>query len=150
MVTSISGFNSSINAVGMQGMQRGASALTDDQKQQVTDILSQYDPENMTADDAKAIFDSFREAGIQPGAGLKETVEAAGFDLEQFKPEKGEGTPPPPPPSNELDVEQLQSLQTILGQYDLSNLSDDEEQTLMSSLQQAGFMGTGVLVDKKS
>jgi hypothetical protein len=47
-------------------------------------------------------------------------------------------------------VEQLQSLQTILSQYDLSNLSDDEEQTLMSSLQQAGFMGTGVLVDKKS
>lgn len=152
MVDSISSF-SSISSMGMQP--RTASALTDEQKATVTSILSEYDPENVTEEDAKSIFEAFKEAGIQPGAGLKETVEAAGFDMDSLRPAKPDGMqgPPPPPPSDstsELDVEQLQSIQEILNQYDLTNLSEDDEESLVSSLNQAGFMGTGVLVDKKS
>ena len=67
-------------------------ALTDVQKAKMLDILSKYDGDNLTDNDAQAIFEEMRKADIHPGPGFKETVEEAGFELEQFKP-KG---PPPP------------------------------------------------------
>lgn len=145
---SISGLGSfQAMQTNMMGMRRDV-ALTDDQKSTVNDILSNYDAENLTADDTQAIFDAFREAGIQPGDSLKETVEAAGFDLEQFKPEGPQGPPPPPPSqtsSSKVNVSSLQTLQTILSQYDLSNLSAEDEQSLISQFQDAGLMNPGNL-----
>ena len=144
---SISGLGSmSTMHMQMGGMRRQNVELTDDQKSTIEDILSKYDAENLTTDDAQAIFDEMRDAGISPGSAMKEAVEEAGFDLEPFKPEGG---PPPPPPSGGmnqgLDVESLQSLQNILNQFDLSNLSSEDEESLFSQIQQAGFMTPGNL-----
>jgi hypothetical protein len=148
-MTSISGLGSlQLMQMGMTGSRKEV-ALTDDQKSTVEDILSQYDPENMTEEDAQEIFDAFREAGIEPGESLKETVEAAGFDLEAFKPEGPQGPPPPPPStsssSQKISASSLQSLQTILNQYDLSNLSAEDEESLISQFQEAGLLNTGSL-----
>ena len=145
---SISGLGAmSTMQMQMGGMRRQQNvALTDEQKSTIQDILSKYDAENLTEEDAQAIFEEMREAGIPPGPGMKEAVEEAGFDLEPFKPE---GPPPPPPPqggmNQELDVESLQSLQNILNQFDLSNLSAEDEESLFSQIQQAGFMTPGNL-----
>jgi hypothetical protein len=148
------GFMNSISGLGamstmqmqMGGMRRQNVELTEDQKSTIEDILSQYDSSNLTEEDAKSIFDAFRDAGIPPGSAMKEAVEEAGFDLEKFKPQGG---PPPPPPSGgmnqELNVESLQSLQTILNQFDLTNLSAEDEDSLFSQIQQAGFMTPGNL-----
>lgn len=142
---------SGLGAMSTMQMQMGSMrrqqnvALTDEQKSTVQDILSKYDAENLTADDAKAIFEEMREAGIPPGPGTKEAVEEAGFDLEPIKPK---GTPPPTPQggmNQELDVESLQSLQTILNQFDLSNLSAEDEESLFTQIQSAGFMTPGNL-----
>jgi len=78
---------------GMQGMQgmggmggmRPEQALTDDQKTEAQSILSQYDAENITEEDAQSIFDQFREAGIQPGKDLDEVIEEAGFDSNELR-----------------------------------------------------------------
>ena len=65
--------------------------LTDAQVLQVKSILSKYDAATLTADQAKAIHESFRQAGIHCGAAVNAAVKAAGFD-----PEKLRDLAPPP------------------------------------------------------
>jgi hypothetical protein len=57
-----------------------ATRLTDEQKAVVASILSQYDASSLTAENAKAINNAFRKAGIRNGPDLREAVKAAGFD----------------------------------------------------------------------
>lgn len=152
MVDSIQGFGT----MGIDTSFRPRfQSLTDDQKSQVDSILSQYDKDNLTSEDAKSIFNAFKEAGIG-GPGLRETIEAAGFDAEELrsmagfegKPPQGGGRPPAPQQSSQnVNLSALQSLQTILSQYDLSSLSSDQETDLMGQLQEAGLMKSGNLID---
>lgn len=151
MVSSIQGINSMMGG----GMMQKASELTDDQKKMIEEILSQYDPENVSEDDAKAIFQAFKDAGIPPAKGMKEAIEAAGFDAEELRSMgmPGQMPPPPPPPSsksNGVDSSALQSLQELLSQYDLSNLSDTDKSSISSALQALGFMYPGSVVDTTS
>ena len=64
---------------------RQSEALTDSQKQQVKGILSKYDANTLTADQAKAIHDAFRQAGIHGGPAMNEAVKAAGFDPDTLR-----------------------------------------------------------------
>jgi hypothetical protein len=140
------------------GMSTKPQALTDDEKSKIKSILSNYDPDNVTAEDAKSIFDAFREAGIRPGPGMKEAIDDAGFDAEELRSlARPDDAPPPPPPQSHrqgskasgsgIDISVLQNLQSILGQYDLSNLSSDQENQLVSQLNQAGLIKSGYIID---
>ncbi len=153
MVSQIQGMGSMMGT----GMQFRAESLTEDQKGQIQSILSQYDPEKVSTEDAKSIFQAFREAGIKPSAGMKETIEAAGFDAEDLRAKGRPSGPPPPPPqgkgnssSSGINVKALQSLQEILSQYNLSDLSEEDESGLLSDLQTQGFMNPGIMIDLKS
>ncbi len=154
MVDSISGLGS---MSGMMSSMQSAT-LTDDQKSTISDILSQYDPDNITADDAKSIFEQFRDAGIRPSKGMKEAITDAGFDADELRslgmpdqPPQGAGGPPPSSSSSSsssgVNVSALQSLQSILDQYDLSSLSSDQETNLISQLTNAGLMQSGNMID---
>jgi hypothetical protein len=132
------------------------SELTDDQLEQIQSILSDYDPSSITEKDAKAIFQAFHDAGIEPGKGMKEAIEAAGFDAEELR---TLGMPDDQPKMDEIsstnsqigfNLSSLQSLQSILTQYDLNNLSNDQEKSLFSSLLTAGLLTPGSMVDMKS
>ncbi len=70
---------------------RTAEVLSDAQKQQVKAILSGYDPATLTADQAKAIHQAFRQAGLRGGPAMADTIKAAGFD-----PNKLRDLAPPP------------------------------------------------------
>ena len=131
-----------------------ASELTDDQKSTVASILSNYDADNITAADAKTIFQKFQDAGITPQKGLKEAIEAAGFDAEAIR------SLAMPNDNNletsfwasqnsaqEVSTTALQSLQTILSQYDFTNLSSDQEKNLLSQLNSAGLLQSGNLLN---
>jgi hypothetical protein len=61
-----------------------APALTEEQKTYVTDILSAYDPENLTTSDIKSIMEQFREANIRPASDLADTIETAGFNADNI------------------------------------------------------------------
>lgn len=94
MVDQIQGMGSMMGA----GMSFKTGLLTADQKSQIKSILSQYDPDKVTREDAKSIFQAFKEAGIKPSPGMKEAIEEAGFDAEDMRAKgKPEGPPPPPP-----------------------------------------------------
>ena len=71
-----------------QGM---SETLTDAQKEQVKAILSKYNASTLTADQAKAIHEAFRQAGLRGGPAMGDTLKAAGFD-----PDKLRDLAPPP------------------------------------------------------
>ena len=153
MVSQIQGMGSMMGG----GMQFKMGALSEDQKSQVQTILAQYDPDNVSSEDAKSIFQAFREAGIKPGAGMKETIEAAGFDAEDLRAKGRPDGPPPPPPqgkgngsSTGINLKALQSLQEILSQYNLADMSEDDQSGLLGQLQSQGFMNPGIMIDLKS
>lgn len=54
--------------------------ISNDLTARVAQILSNYDSANLTAADAKAINNAFREAGVRRGPGQKAAIKAAGFD----------------------------------------------------------------------
>ena len=156
MVDSIQGYGS----VNGMGSFPPSYSLTDDQKQEVQDILSQYDSSNLTADDAKSIMKAFKEDGIKPGSDLRDAITSAGFDAKQLfslgRPKGGHHMPPPSDAtsgssstsdSSGVNLTALQSLQSILDQYDLSNLSSDQENDLLSKLTSTGLMQTGNMID---
>jgi hypothetical protein len=74
-----------------QHQKNNPQSLTAEQAVLVKTILSQYNASTLTADEAKAIHEKFREAGIQGGPGTKDAIIAAGFD-----PEKLRALAPPP------------------------------------------------------
>jgi hypothetical protein len=133
-------------------------SLTDEQKNTVKDILSNYDTANLTAADAKNIFKSLKEAGIR-GGGVREAISETGIDADQLWSLAHDGQKPPqgPPPmggpggqgggSAKIDAAALESLQSILNQFDLSNLSDDQEKDLFSQLSKTGLLKSGSVLD---
>lgn len=151
MIDQISG---SMSMSGMSTM-FSAKTLTDEQKTKIEEILSNYDADSITEEDAQAIFEAFKEAGITPCAGMKEAIEAAGFDAEELRTLAGENQAPPPPPpasgaqSTSLNQSALQSLQTILNDFDLTELSEEEQSELLTRLQEAGLLQytSGLTID---
>jgi hypothetical protein len=157
MSNSISGIGSmmqmsQMNQIG-QMRPKGERTLTADQKTKVQDILSKYDSSNLTETDAKAMFKSFEEAGIK-GPGLRDAIQQAGFDADkvfslshdgQQPPQGGPGGPGGMMGGGSLNVSALQNLQSILSQYDLSNLSSDQQTELTQKLSQAGLNQSGSL-----
>lgn len=89
-------FSSAVMA-GEDRRPSGGAQLTDDQKAQVAAILSQYDASSLAAEDARAINNAFREAGIRRGEDQKEAIQAAGFDPETIR----SLNPPPERPGTE-------------------------------------------------
>jgi hypothetical protein len=138
----------------MQGIGRGRQslALSDDQKSLVQSILDKYDPKNLLASDANAIFKEFQDAGITPGKGLKEAIDAAGFNSEKLI---SLAMPQDNKKENMFWVMQnsaqsinmfsLQSLKSILNQYDFTNISSDQETSLFSQLMDTGLLKGGSL-----
>jgi Spy/CpxP family protein refolding chaperone len=90
-----------------EGRPGRSETLTDAQKEQVKTILSKYDAASLTAEDARAIHEAFRQAGLRGGPAMGAAIKAAGFDPERLR----ELAPPPGqsgggdrrPPSRELD-----------------------------------------------
>ncbi|MCJ7532615.1 MAG: hypothetical protein MUO64_16500 [Anaerolineales bacterium] len=136
--------------------------LTDEQKSQVQSILSQYDPSKVSAEDAKNIFKAFRQADIRPGPDLKNAISAAGFDAGNLRslarPEGHHGHGyghrhgAASVSGNGVNMSTLQSLQSILNQYDLSNMSPDQEKEILSKLNDAGLrgIGSGFVINKSA
>ncbi|MEI6173630.1 MAG: hypothetical protein WCR01_07735 [Bacteroidota bacterium] len=72
-----------------------SQALTPQQTATIKTILSRYNASKLTAADAKAIHEKFRQAGIHAGPETRDAITAAGFD-----PEKLRTLDPPKSPDN--------------------------------------------------
>jgi hypothetical protein len=144
---------SSIQSSGVASLMRPMGPppeLSDDQKAQVQTILSKYDKSNISTDDAKAIFQAFKDAGIK-GPGLKQAIEEAGFNPEDLRTKaKPDWIPSPPSETSSnpgINLSALQSLQKILSQFDLGKLSSDQQTDLFSKLTQSGLLQSGNIIN---
>jgi hypothetical protein len=135
------------------------NSLSDDQKSSIADILSKYDPENLSEEDVEAIKDELKEAGVRPSAELKAAIEEAGFDAEAFRPSgpppggpgQAGGPPPGPPPggeSEEASEETLKTIASIFEEYDLENLNEDDLDEIQQRLQEARISLPGAVINQ--
>jgi len=128
---------------GFGGGKPPPQPLSDEQKSLVEETLANYDAENLTEEDALAIVDAFKEAGIKPGRELAELTSELGFDAREIgdlagvEPPKGPPPPPPPGEDQSLNTEDLSTLQSIIDDYDLNDLSEEEEEEIISQLEDA-------------
>jgi Spy/CpxP family protein refolding chaperone len=59
--------------------------LTDQQQVTVKSILSKYDKSSLTAEQARAIHEEFRAAGLRAGPAMADVISEAGFDPEVLR-----------------------------------------------------------------
>lgn len=71
--------------------QETMETITDAQKEKLKTILSNYDSQSLTAKDAKAIHEAFRETGLRAGPATADAMREIGFD-----PDKLRDLAPPP------------------------------------------------------
>lgn len=137
---------SSIGAgnAGFGGGRPPSQPLSDEQKSLVEETLSNYDAENLSEDDAKAIVETFKEAGIKPGKELADLTSELGFDAKEIGDLAGLEPPQGPPPAQpggedeqSLNTEDLSTLQSIIDDYDLNDLSEEEEEEILNQLEDA-------------
>lgn len=136
MISSIS----SSSGIQYQLQMNSNVKLTDEQKKQVNDIISQYDPENMSQDDVKSMFDEIKKLGIGPSEDLKSILDTAGFK----PPEKPQG----PPPENNVSSNQSQQMLEILEKVKSGEITEDDIDSFIKSLQESGQLTQGNLVNK--
>lgn len=72
-------------ALAQQDNGRRDEPLTPEQEAIVQEILSQYNPSALTAEDAQAIHEAFRQAGLRGGPAMRKIVEQSGFDFDQLR-----------------------------------------------------------------
>jgi hypothetical protein len=65
--------------------QQKQQSLTPQQAATIKTILSKYNASKLTAADAKAIHEKFRQAGIHAGPESRDAIIAAGFDPEKLR-----------------------------------------------------------------
>lgn len=83
-----------------------SQGVTSDQSTRIKKILSAYNASKLTTEEARAIQNQFREAGIHAGPGNNEAIRSLGFDPEKLRnlappPESGKTERPNPPPLQE-------------------------------------------------
>jgi hypothetical protein len=95
-----------------QTSQGNTQTLTPAQVSAIKTILSKYNASKLTAADARAIHEKFREAGLHAGPETRDAIVAAGFDPEKLRtldPPKNPGNQAnPAPPSTEERLKTLQ------------------------------------------
>ncbi|MBW8190175.1 hypothetical protein K0504_03925 [Neiella marina] len=152
-MTSIQGSMSNMMPPPPKG--QNSTTLTEEQSQLITETLEQYDADNLTEADAKAIVETFSEAGIQPSEAFAAQLDELGFDAKAIGDSAGMDGPPPPPPPGEqvaslsITEEMLSELNTLLNEMSEGNLSDDEQANTLSRIKDIFEQGMpeGGLVD---
>jgi hypothetical protein len=64
----------------VQNNAQQSSKLTEQQGQKLTELLTNYDADNLSENDAKEIVSQIKELGIKPGSGLASALETSGID----------------------------------------------------------------------
>lgn len=117
--------------------------LTEDQKQQLEEILAKYDPENITEEQTKSLFEELKSSGIRPSKEVKEIIDATGFK----PPQRPEG--PPPEEMSGMNQNLPDYLMDFLEKQKTGNVTESDLNALIQELQNNGEINQGVLIDKK-
>jgi hypothetical protein len=128
--------------------QNRAPQLTNQQEEQVSEILSRYDPAKLASGDYASIIEELRTAGLPPTREVRSMIEEAGFDVEAME-------PPSPPPQERSSTQprdtgaanSIDGLRELLERYETGSLSAEEETELISGLLSFGLLQSGLRLD---
>jgi len=156
------------NTASFSSTQSGSQLSISDAKK-LQEILSNYDSENMDESSLAKLKSELKSANFTPSKSLGDVIKSAGFDPGALRPEDESGTqqtgapkgnrPPPPPKSGEaegnsvsasgntLNESLLQPLSEILQNFDLNNLSEDDQQSIIEQLQAKGILQSGLMIN---
>ncbi len=120
-------------------IQTNKPAMSAEQRETAAELLSNFDAETLSTDDAVYIVTALADAGIGPGKELAELMKDNGFDAHSIGEAAGaqsDRMPPPPSPAGEAQsAEILTYLEEILAEYDSSKLSDTDKESILSAVQ---------------
>jgi hypothetical protein len=164
MISSIGSYNTS----QYMSLTSFNTEMTDEQKTTLQDILSKYDSSTITEDGMKSLMDEIKSAGITPSKDLKDTVEAAGFNMKPpagGPPPMGGGAPPSgmsgmsstssTSSTDETDETDSSSyleelMNNLMEQLQSGKTTETEVTNVIKSLQEAGMLSQGMFVDTKA
>jgi hypothetical protein len=150
------------------GVSLGARSLSETQKQGLDDLLSSYDAETLSDDDAKSLVEGIKDLDIQPGSALSGALGAAGFDARALAtqagiagerggpgraegPGGGGGGPGGAQGAKGPDSAAVQTLQSVLEQLEQSASETDSDEEfgalLTQALQEAGLDPSQSILD---
>ena len=125
----------------------GTQRLTEEQKTQLQDIISKYDPNTMTQEDHMTMRQELKDAGIRPSRELRQTLSAEGFTPSSGQrptsPEGVEGRP-----NRGSRPEEAEFLADYLEKLTSGEATEEDEQTLLESVQSQGTIQQGLVVDE--
>ena len=140
----IDGISNGFQAMGANNQAAQRTQLSDDQKTQLLDILSKYDPESMTDADKSSLMEDLKSSGIRPSETVHGIIESAGFEVEeppQGPPPGGKQGPPPPKPD---------FVNEAVSKYENGGLSDEDLEELIAQLKDWNEPPQGILLDQTS
>lgn len=133
--------------MGMMQQPRENYKMSDEEKTQVKSLLEQYDTENMTEEDTQSLFEEIKSLGVKPGEDLKTMMEDAG--VKPPKPPQGGGKPPQGGSSKEVSTKDNMPsyLSEFVSKAQSGDISDDDLNTILNTLQQNGYGTNGNIFD---
>ena len=146
---------------------QGAKSLSDTQKQGLEEVLANYDPKNLSDDDAKSLVAQIKDVGLQPGRGLSEALGSVGIDARGLAQQAGLGDQGGPgggkggpggvggpgggPGAKGPDSAAVQTLQSVVEQLKASMSDGDSEEDfaalLLQKLEEAGLDTSEPILD---
>ncbi|MGB5792708.1 hypothetical protein [Poseidonibacter sp.] len=103
------------------GPSRSSPSLSNEDQETISSILENYDPNNLSPNDASNIIQGFQEAGIAPSREFGTQLEALGFDPQELinlVGSKRDHNNMPPPPSKEEEESVSELLDILLNPKD--------------------------------
>lgn len=122
--------------------------LTVDQKTTLNEIISKYDPQNMTEETTKQMMEEIKEAGITPNKEFGEIMDKAGFKRPE-PPHQGQMPPKGEIPhfNNKNSVEIFLS---FMSKYESDTATKEDFEMMIQQLSANGEDLQGIFIDKKS
>ncbi|WP_028862546.1 hypothetical protein [Psychromonas aquimarina] len=145
----------SINSIsgGLQqpSIQINKPTMSAEQRETAVELLSNFDADALSTDDAVTIAAGLAEAGISPGKELAELMKNNGFDAQSIGETAGADSRPmpPQPPAGEMpQAEMFSYLEEILAEYDSSQLSDSDKDSILAAVQSKfGLSSSDSIID---
>ncbi len=141
----INGIDGSLGS--MQGIrQRENYKMSDEQKEQLTALLTNYNAEEMNPESMKSLMDEVKSLGIKPGDDMKNIMESAGF--KRPEPPQG-GMPPRKGEKPEGGMEMPEFMSDFIQKYQSGSVSEDDYNSFLNELKSNGYGYNGNFIDEE-
>ena len=145
------------NSYALAARPQQGSQINVQQSQDLKNVLSNFDPNNISETDAKNIVDKVKEIGVRPGQPLVLVFASEGFDAKTIGQKAGAhgDRPPPPPgggqggPKGRVNSEALSALKLLVESKDGENITADEWSDFYTDLEDKGVDTSGPIIDLK-